>query len=73
MNELILELERLTDEAKALGSLVFALQQASESDSLDNYKDGLWFVATALYRNGEALEKVWKEMHELEKANYISK
>lgn len=68
MNELILELERLTDEAKALGSLVFALQQASESDSLDNYKDGLLFVATALYRNVEALKKVWKEMHELEKA-----
>ena len=73
MNELILELERLTDEAKALGNLAFALQQAGESDTLDNYKDGLWFIATALYKNNTALAKVWEEMYKLEKANYISK
>ncbi len=67
MNELILKLEKLTDESKAISNLLFALEMAGRADTLDNFVDGLWFVTTALDKNNVALEKVWKEMHQLNK------
>lgn len=73
MNELILKLERLTDKSKGITNLLFALEQAGETEMLDNFNEGLSFLVSAFIKNNAEIEKVWKEMHKLEKANYISK
>lgn len=67
MNELILKLEHLTDKSKGITNLLFALEQAGETEMFDNFNDGLSFLVSAFIKNNAELENVWKEMHQLNK------
>lgn len=74
MNSLILRLEEIKMETKGISDLIGALFYAGESGtSLDDFSDGLNLLYGFSVDNSRKLEKVWQEMHLLNKNNKTSK